>query len=338
VNFETTTVKYEEGDTVIIEYRDPGGQYVADVALLNGNTVRYIFEVKQSHITTTVRPEPWFEIPTDYILDCQFKQGHSITLKCVRETHNRNRICRVCKMFNISQPDWILALKNEHEQAKREIDLLKMEVERLRCQKNKIKVTSSHPREKGEMYYARARPITYPNATYAPSSPPTPLLSRHSKNKTQCWEYSLLPVVQEQTRAGECRAKEICVCVWNDVPLVVIRYASSVMVRQEQKSGCTKSITYAPQVIDLKPEHVPPSTSPDPSSLEPNQNLSAHEQVVDTCYETWLKKNNEAARNGWAGMDNKPPTAKQLIFLKSLGCPETPKSMIECSALIDKYK
>jgi hypothetical protein len=88
----------------------------------------------------------------------------------------------------------------------------------------------------------------------------------------------------------------------------------------------------------LKPEHVPRSTFPDPSSLEPNQNLSVHEQVVDTHYETWLKKNNEAARNGWSGMDNKPPTAKQLIFLKSLGCPETPKSMIECSTLIDKYK
>jgi hypothetical protein len=43
--FGTTTVKYEEGDTVIVEYRDPGGKYVADVDLLNGDTVRYIFEV-----------------------------------------------------------------------------------------------------------------------------------------------------------------------------------------------------------------------------------------------------------------------------------------------------
>jgi hypothetical protein len=108
VKFGTTTVKCEEGDTVSIEYRDPGGQYVADVALLNGNTVRYIFEVKHSHsTTTTVRPEPWFEIPTECILDSQFKQGHSITLKCVRETHNRNRICQVCNMFYVNPPDWI---------------------------------------------------------------------------------------------------------------------------------------------------------------------------------------------------------------------------------------
>ena len=248
-------------------------------------------------------------------------------------------------MFYVNPPDWILELKNEYQQTKTERDLLKKELERLRCQNNKINVTSSHPMEKDEMYRARspppslrASPITYLNATYTPSSPQTPPLSRQSKRKKQCWEYSLLPVVQEQTRAGECRAKEMCVCVRNDVPLVVIRYASSVMVRQELKSGWTKSITYAPQVIDLKPEHVPPSISPHPSSLEPNQNLSVHEQVVDTHYETWLKNNNEAARNGWDGTDNKPPTAKQLIFLKSLGCPETPKSMIECSALIDKYK
>ena len=98
----------------------------------------------------------------------------------------------------------------------------------------------------------------------------------------------------EQTRAGEHRTKEMCVCVCNDVPLVVIRYVSFVMVRQELKSGWTNSITYAPQVIDLKPEHVPPSISPHPSSLDPNQNLSVHEQVVDTDYETWLKKKNES--------------------------------------------
>ena len=46
--------------------------------------------------------------------------------------------------------------------------------------------------------------------------------------------------------------------------------------------------------IDLKPEHVPPHISPHPSPLEPNQNLSVHEQVVDTDYETWLKKKNES--------------------------------------------
>ena len=33
-----------------------------------------------------------------------------------------------------------------------------------------------------------------------------------------------------------------------------------------------------------------------------------------------------------------PPTTKQLKFLKSLECPVQPKTMMQCSALIDKYK
>jgi hypothetical protein len=31
-------------------------------------------------------------------------------------------------------------------------------------------------------------------------------------------------------------------------------------------------------------------------------------------------------------------TTKQLKFLKSLACPVQPKTMMQCSALIDKYK
>ena len=63
-----TTVKCEQnlGDYVMVEYHDPHGKYVADVALLNGNTIKYIFEIRHSHATTTdCRPEPWFEISTD---------------------------------------------------------------------------------------------------------------------------------------------------------------------------------------------------------------------------------------------------------------------------------
>lgn len=60
--FGVTKVEYQEGDTVNIEYRDPGGKYVADVAILNSNSVKYIFEIKHTHATITTRPEPWFEI------------------------------------------------------------------------------------------------------------------------------------------------------------------------------------------------------------------------------------------------------------------------------------
>jgi len=56
------TVIYKEGDEVKLEYRDPGRKWVADVALVNKGVVRYIFEIKNTHATTTARPEPWFEI------------------------------------------------------------------------------------------------------------------------------------------------------------------------------------------------------------------------------------------------------------------------------------
>jgi hypothetical protein len=56
-------VKYQEDDRVVVEYRDPEGRFVADVALLNGKRVKYIFEFKHTHRTMEgTRPEPWFEI------------------------------------------------------------------------------------------------------------------------------------------------------------------------------------------------------------------------------------------------------------------------------------
>lgn len=59
---ELPTIIYKEGDEVKVEYRDPENKWVADVALLNKGDVRYIFEIKNTHATTTARPEPWFEI------------------------------------------------------------------------------------------------------------------------------------------------------------------------------------------------------------------------------------------------------------------------------------
>ena len=38
------------------------------------------------------------------------------------------------------------------------------------------------------------------------------------------------------------------------------------------------------------------------------------------------------------GMAKKDPTSKQIAFLKSLGCNTTPKTMMEASALIEKFR
>jgi hypothetical protein len=71
----------------------------------------------------------------------------------------------------------------------------------------------------------------------------------------------------------------------------------------------------------------------------------AHEVIAFEAAPEHVREQYKAARarhfansNGRAGMEGKPPTTKQLNFLKSLGCPMQPKTMMECSALIDKYK
>jgi len=73
---ELPTIKYKEGDQALLEYRDPNGKWVADVALVNNNKVRCIIEIKNKHITTTQRPEPWFEVDANTlhkIIDEQIK-------------------------------------------------------------------------------------------------------------------------------------------------------------------------------------------------------------------------------------------------------------------------
>ena len=127
----STRVKYQEDDRVVVEYRDPAGRFVADVALLNGKRVKYIFEFKHTHSTMEgTRPEPWFEIKvgdfpmsndTELVLETQnwdkrcsvrrdfeselegFFTGNSIDLECIRSTSIRS--CSEC-LFYMSPPTW----------------------------------------------------------------------------------------------------------------------------------------------------------------------------------------------------------------------------------------
>lgn len=61
-DIDTPDFIYEEGDKAVLEYRDKNGKWIADVALVNEDKVKCIFEIKYKHKTTTVRPEPWYEI------------------------------------------------------------------------------------------------------------------------------------------------------------------------------------------------------------------------------------------------------------------------------------
>jgi hypothetical protein len=59
---ECSSIDYKDGDEVVLEYRDKDGKWIADVAIVNKGDVRYIIEIKNTHKTTTARPEPWYEI------------------------------------------------------------------------------------------------------------------------------------------------------------------------------------------------------------------------------------------------------------------------------------
>lgn len=89
------TVHYEsirllEGDTVILEYRDIEGKYVADLAIINNGVPRIILEVFHTHKTTScVRPEPWYEFNTTDIF------AQSFHIQCCRV---RTEPCEICKL------------------------------------------------------------------------------------------------------------------------------------------------------------------------------------------------------------------------------------------------
>jgi len=89
------TITYQDGDEVITEFRDPYNKYVADIAVLNGGKVRYIFEIMHTHKTiTTVRPEPWYEISSESIFEVYKKNITDISLMCVRD--NKRYRCSTC--------------------------------------------------------------------------------------------------------------------------------------------------------------------------------------------------------------------------------------------------
>uniref|UniRef100_A0A6C0ARG8 Competence protein CoiA-like N-terminal domain-containing protein n=1 Tax=viral metagenome TaxID=1070528 RepID=A0A6C0ARG8_9ZZZZ len=96
-------IYYEENDKIVIEYRDINNKYIADVAIINDNKVKYIFEIKHTHSTTTnVRPEPWFEITTQQIFEEDINDKKDITLTCIR--NNKNRYCSNCRILD---EEWV---------------------------------------------------------------------------------------------------------------------------------------------------------------------------------------------------------------------------------------
>jgi hypothetical protein len=85
-------IVHQNEDIVVIEYRDPKGTYVADVAIINNDgTPRYIFEVMNTHRTETQRPEPWFELDAKEICTSKIYD-----FDCIR----KRVICNCCRAFS----------------------------------------------------------------------------------------------------------------------------------------------------------------------------------------------------------------------------------------------
>jgi hypothetical protein len=104
-------INYEVSDKIYIEYRDNIKKYIADIAIINDTTnkVKYIFEIKYSHATiTNVRPEPWFEIDANEILEKESEDG-TMYICCLR-----NRNCSNCRAIESNWGDNLPRLNKKY--------------------------------------------------------------------------------------------------------------------------------------------------------------------------------------------------------------------------------
>lgn len=86
---------------VIEEYKHNNCSY--DVAVLDNDQIKYVFEIKHTHATTTIRPEPWYEFSALEIL-----LGNDDIFNC-----KRKRLMDVCIDYeNIYKPVKFLPRKN----------------------------------------------------------------------------------------------------------------------------------------------------------------------------------------------------------------------------------
>jgi len=97
-NIDLDDLEYKDGDNVQIEYsfKFNDKDYRADVAVVNDEKIRYIFEIKHTSLTCEEdRPEPWFEFTTKEILEkCIVDEEGQYILTCCRKF-----VCNCCEML-----------------------------------------------------------------------------------------------------------------------------------------------------------------------------------------------------------------------------------------------
>jgi hypothetical protein len=98
-------IVYGANDEVVIDYSNMSIKYIADVAVITNNKLKYAFDIKRNNSTitnTNNRPETWFEIPIQDFFDEEINNGEYIFLTCIR--NSKTRYCNHCRILD---EDWV---------------------------------------------------------------------------------------------------------------------------------------------------------------------------------------------------------------------------------------
>ncbi len=129
------TIKYNENTKAVIEYKFNynDSNKSADVALIDDNNIKYIFEICYKNKTNeTNRPEPWFEIDAVFLIK-NINENNDYNLECIR-----NYNCEKCMVQKEKQRQFEIEkqqIRMEKIKEKKELEerklLLKLEEERM---------------------------------------------------------------------------------------------------------------------------------------------------------------------------------------------------------------
>ena len=117
-------IKYEDGDEVVVEYR-VNDKCIVDVAVVNKEKVRYVFEIYNTHKTARETPEPWFEVDAKEIL--KKTEDAYIYIHCIR----RDRYCSTC-VKRVNDIDIKLRITNNPSQDIERLVKVRNDI-RLKC-------------------------------------------------------------------------------------------------------------------------------------------------------------------------------------------------------------
>ena len=159
-HFEIIIINYNENDKAVIEYKFNynNSNRSADVALVNDNNIKFIFEICHKNKTKECnRPEPWVEIDATNFIN-KINENSDYNFQCIRE-HKCNkcieeeikykqmeqeRLLKI-KQQEIAEQERLLKIKQAKEQAEQErIIRIKQLEDKKETQETKYKYQNEH--------------------------------------------------------------------------------------------------------------------------------------------------------------------------------------------------